>query len=364
MKGRILFILLYTFSFASLGAQGYYLPPYYPTLNGLSEYAAWYLVYPDSLLYRQTPGEAVCTVLIDSTGNVADKQITATHPMFAKAAEKVIDRMTNWQPAWMDGRMIDTTVVFRIPFDPEAYWMRTWRQQQILDPCRGQEVDALPVFPDDIRKLVMGNMKWPQRINVQIQTAVAVCRFTVNEQGKVVNAQVLRGTHPAFDKEALRILDNFPRLLPALKKGKPVPYDYFLTINFWKLDLEYYLRHKEKALVDLKRNQKDWDPYTYSVYPGGPLALSRYVNSHVKITQEMKNSCQQGRVVYSFEVDLDGKMKNFVLVQGLSDLQNAEALRVLQTIDKKWSRGYYFNTEKWYREFYVNQYTIPVFFKW
>ena len=359
MKYICLFLGLSMLPFLSLYAQDEYFPPYYPTLNGISDYAAWHLVYPDSLLRTDTAGEAVCTVRVDSLGHISDKEIVASHPLFAKAAEEVINGMVNWQPALQDGKIMDTTVVIRIPFEPDTYRERVWRQQQVLEACRKQIVDTEPIFPDDIRKLVMGNMNWP---DAEVQTAVAVCRFTVNTEGKIVNARVIKGTHPAFDKEALRILSGFPRLIPAKKGGDYVPFDYFLTISFWKTDLEHYLKFKEKA-------QEDWEqvyrePYTYSVYPGGTMALTRFISSHLKITPEMKATGKQGRVIYSFDVDIDGSMKNFRLVRGLDPLMDAEALRVLQLVDKKWSTGYCFNSRKWYREFYVNQFTIPVFFRW
>ena len=61
-------------------------------------------------------------------------------------------------------------------------------------------------FPDDIRSLVMGNMGWPDD---KVDKAVAICRFTVNEKGEIVDIRVIKGTHPAFDKESIRILSNF-----------------------------------------------------------------------------------------------------------------------------------------------------------
>ena len=134
------------------------LPPYYPTVKGITDYAVWQLVYPDSLLKADIAGEAVCTLRIDSLGIVRSKYIEATHPLFAKAAEDVIEGMREWQPAKKAGRDIDSTVVFHIPFNPDIYSDRIWRQQQVLESCRGQFVDSMPVFPDDIRSLVMGNM--------------------------------------------------------------------------------------------------------------------------------------------------------------------------------------------------------------
>ena len=335
------------------------LPPYYPTVKGITDYAVWQLVYPDSLLKADIAGEAVCTLRIDSLGIVRNKYIEATHPLFAKAAEDVIEGMREWQPAKKAGRDIDSTVVFHIPFNPDIYSDRIWRQQQVLESCRGQFVDSMPVFPDDIRSLVMGNMGWPDD---KVDKAVAICRFTVNENGEIMNIRVIKGTHPAFDKEAIRILSNFPRLIPAMKNSKPVPYDYFLTMRFWKEDLEHYLLYRECAQEDLEKTT--WEPYRYSSYPGGTVALTQFINSHLKITPEMKATGKQGRVIYSFNVDIDGSMKDFRLVRGLDPLMDAEALRVLQLVNEKWSTGYYFNSKKWYREFYVNQFTIPIIFSW
>mgnify|MGYP002773585945 CR=1 FL=1 len=294
MNNRLSLLLIgCIFPFLSFYAQkNMNLPPYYPTVKGITDYAMWQLVYPDSLLRANIAGEAVCTLRIDSLGTVRCKYIEATHPLFAKAAEDVIEGMREWQPAKKAGRDIDTTIVFHIPFNPDVYSDRIWRQQQVLESCRGQLVDSMPVFPDDIRSLVMGNM----------------------------------------------------------------------SMRFWKEDLEHYLLYRECAQEDLEKTT--WEPYRYSSYPGGTVALTQFINSHLKITPEMKATGKQGRVIYSFNVDIDGSMKDFQLVRGLDPLMDAEALRVLQLVNEKWSTGYYFNSKKWYREFYVNQFTIPIIFSW
>ena len=39
-----------------------------------------------------------------------------------------------------------------------------------------------------------------------------------------------------------------------MKNSKPVPYDYFLTMRFWKEDLEHYLLYRECAQEDLEKD--------------------------------------------------------------------------------------------------------------
>ncbi len=359
MKQRILLGILQLFLFTSLKAQTTDFAPYYPTLDGVENYAAWHIVYPESLLYAGTSGEAVCKVLIDSTGYMAEKQITASHPLFAQAAARVIDEMTYWQPAQRNGQNVDSTIVIRIPFNPDTYRDRVWRQQQILEPCGAQLVDTQPVLPDKVRNLVLGNMQWPVQ---EVQTAVSVCRFTVDTNGLVENVRILQGTHPDFDKEAIRILTDFPLLIPAKRDGKAVPFDYFLTLNFWKADYEYYQRYREKEQDDLGR--EDFVMDVPASYPGGMSALNHFIESHLVITPEMKKQGKKGSVVYSFDVGVDGRMKNFQLVQGLSKSQDAEALRVMKQVYRRWNVGTHFNTEKWYWEFQIDKCSLPVVFQW
>ena len=93
MNNRLSLLLIgCIFPFLSFYAQkNMNLPPYYPTVKGITDYAVWQLVYPDSLLKADIAGEAVCTLRIDSLGIVRSKYIEATHPLFAKAAEDVIE---------------------------------------------------------------------------------------------------------------------------------------------------------------------------------------------------------------------------------------------------------------------------------
>ena len=70
MNNRLSLLLIgCIFPFLSFYAQkNMNLPPYYPTVKGITDYAVWQLVYPDSLLRANIAGEAVCTLRIDSLG--------------------------------------------------------------------------------------------------------------------------------------------------------------------------------------------------------------------------------------------------------------------------------------------------------
>ena len=80
MNNRLSLLLIgCIFPFYLLCTKEHESPPYYP-MKGITDYAVWQLVYPDSLLRANIAGEAVCTLHIDSLGTVRCKYIEATIP--------------------------------------------------------------------------------------------------------------------------------------------------------------------------------------------------------------------------------------------------------------------------------------------
>ncbi|WP_053978624.1 energy transducer TonB [Mangrovimonas xylaniphaga] len=55
--------------------------------------------------------------------------------------------------------------------------------------------------------------------------------FTINEEGKVVDIKA-RSVHPLFEKEAIRIINELPKMTPAEYNGKLISQKYSLPIVF------------------------------------------------------------------------------------------------------------------------------------
>lgn len=69
---------------------------------------------------------------------------------------------------------------------------------------------------------IVQNMKYPQAALKANKQGRVIVSFTVNEQGNVVDAKVLRGVSPELDKEALRVVNSSPKWEPGEAKGKKV----------------------------------------------------------------------------------------------------------------------------------------------
>lgn len=334
---------------------------YYPTTDGITDYAVWKIQYPDSLLQTDTWGWAVCQLEIDSLGYISAENYSASHPLFKEEAKRIANSMERWIPAIKDKRDVKSDVTFFIPFNPEFYRKRVMLQTPVLTPYKRKKVDKEPEFPDDIRSLVMGNRHW---IYESLPDSVtATCLFTVNEQGFVENARIIEGKYPAWNNEVLSVVYGFPRAIPASHNGKYVPFDYTLKVRLWRKDFSFY----RTCVENIKRELQGC--FIETEFPSrygdrGFQSIQDFIKSHLIITDEMKNVAEQGRVICSFIVNFDGILHDFRIVKGLHPLLDKEALRVLKLLPNKWSRGYRANMDKQYNEFYSSQYAIPVSFEW
>lgn len=96
-------------------------------------------------------------------------------------------------------------------------------------------VETMPSFPGGDAALLLfikNSVRYPviaQENGIQGRVTVS---FTVNRDGSVVDAEVLRGVDPSLDKEALRVVGTMPKWSPGLQRGKPVRVKYNVPINF------------------------------------------------------------------------------------------------------------------------------------
>ncbi len=96
-------------------------------------------------------------------------------------------------------------------------------------------VDSMPEFPGGQEALVeylSKNIKYPEAaIEAGIQGAVYVS-FTVDADGAIRDALVMRGIGGGCDEEALRVVNSMPLWEPGMQRGEAVMVKYRMPIRF------------------------------------------------------------------------------------------------------------------------------------
>ena len=98
-------------------------------------------------------------------------------------------------------------------------------------------VDHKPLFQggdpiSTFNKWVTGEIVYPKEaFEKEIQGKVII-QFTVDRDGSVINAKVIKKVDPLLDAEALRVIKSSPKWTPGTQKGKTVKVVFQYPVNF------------------------------------------------------------------------------------------------------------------------------------
>ncbi len=86
---------------------------------------------------------------------------------------------------------------------------------------------------NEFAKWVNMNLIYPESARDAKHSGRVTIQFTINEEGSVVNAKVLRGCgHVELDCAALKLVESSPKWTPGTQDGKPVPVTYTFPVIF------------------------------------------------------------------------------------------------------------------------------------
>ena len=96
-------------------------------------------------------------------------------------------------------------------------------------------VEEMPGYPggEEARmKFMADNIKYPQMAKESGITGTVYITFVVDENGKVIDAKVLRGIGGGCDEEAVRVVKMMPNWVPGKQAGKAVRVQYNMPVKF------------------------------------------------------------------------------------------------------------------------------------
>ncbi len=137
----------------------------------------------------------------------------------------------------------------------------------------------------------------------------------VQEDGSLDKIKVVRKLDPILDEYAIRLAQNMPKWLPALKGGKA-----------------------SKQIVSF------CIPYQYDVTPietegkasflGGDDARKKFIDRNLRYPEEMLNKGVEGRVLVQFIVQSNGDVKEPKILYSCNKGFNKEIIRFINSMPK------------------------------
>ena len=93
------------------------------------------------------------------------------------------------------------------------------------------EEPAFPGGPEAYQAYIKRNLHYPETAEAKGISGMVMVGFTVDEQGRILNAQVVKSCE-GLNEEALRLVNLMPWWVPARLDGKPVRATSSLRIRF------------------------------------------------------------------------------------------------------------------------------------
>lgn len=115
--------------------------------------------------------------------------------------------------------------------------------------------ETFPLFPGGhiaLFEYLSKNIKFPKsKENEDVKVRV-VTTFTVEKDGSITDAKIVRSQGEAFDNEALRVINGMPKWIPGMQNGKAVSVKYTLPITFSTTDGDKKI--KSVRTIDMNDN--------------------------------------------------------------------------------------------------------------
>ncbi len=108
-------------------------------------------------------------------------------------------------------------------------------EEEAVYPPIYNVIDQMPEFPGGMDKLLQfinDNMKYPTKAQTEGIQGRVVVQFIVDENGYIIEPNIVRSIEPSLDKEALRIIKMLPQWKPGILKGKAVKVKYTVPVTF------------------------------------------------------------------------------------------------------------------------------------
>ncbi|MFH1121631.1 MAG: M56 family metallopeptidase [Bacteroidota bacterium] len=216
-------------------------PPQYPGgEEARIAYMQKAISYPEQAKKDKIEGTVYVTFVVEKDGKVSNAKILrGIGSGCDEVALKAVQHMPPWVPGKQRGKVVRVQYNLPVRFmlgEGEKHSTYAVPEEKKSDNSEVfTVVEQPPVFPggEDARiAYVINNINFPSEAKSKGIQGTVYVTFVIEQDGSVSNVKVLRGVHPALDKEAVRVIQSMPSWTPGKQRGKPVRVQFNMPVKF------------------------------------------------------------------------------------------------------------------------------------
>lgn len=194
--------------------------------------------YPKVASKAGIEGKVIISFLVKKDGTIGNAKIKKDiGGGCGEEALRVINTMPNWIPGMKDGKAVDVEMALPVSFklaSDEVYKVVEEMPRFKNEDCEkmNDSKDQKKCAEMAMLKFIYSNIKYPKVArNAGIQGTVII-KFTVQKDGSIADAKVLRDPGGGCGEEAERVVNMMPNFVPGKQKGEAVNVSYTLPVSF------------------------------------------------------------------------------------------------------------------------------------
>jgi len=206
--------------------------PEYPGGNSaLLEFIKNNTRYPETARTDKAEGRVIIRFVVNAKGKVEDiGVIKGIHPLLDAEAVRVVSLLSGWLPGAQGGQPVNVWYMVPVSFSltPEVKGPSAPEPSVEVPYIKPEVMPRYPGGEEAMQATIAKQTRYPEEAIKLKQKGTVFVRFVVDKEGKVKNAEVLKGVAPLLDAEALRTVKTLTGFQPGMQDGKPV--DTYMTV--------------------------------------------------------------------------------------------------------------------------------------
>lgn len=213
-------------------------------------------------------------------------------------------------------------------------------------------------------EFIYTNIKYPEATQSIGLEGMVVVRLVIDEDGSIINSEIVRRLDEYTSIEVLRIIKLMPKWIPGKLNGREIKTTYTVPVKF-------KLESKPEVFGESKNNEKELFTTTEEMprFPGcetienkadreecSKSELLQFVYENIEYPKATQDAGLEGMVVVKFSVDTDGTVLDPSIVRSIDKYTDEEVLKMVRAMPS-WIPG------KQYGKAVRVQYNLPVKFK-
>ena len=189
------------------------------------------LVYPESAMTAGVEGRVIIQFVVDKNGDVQQPVVVRGVESSLDAAALRAVEVAKFEPGRQRGEAVDVKmslpITFKLPGGSDSA-SRSAASQRV-----DGQADGDVTMPELIGGLasIQQEMTYPQTAKESGVEGRVIVEFTVDKEGRVIDAQIVRGVGSGLDAEALRVVEK-SLFDPGRKDGEPTEVKLTLPVTF------------------------------------------------------------------------------------------------------------------------------------